>query len=149
MSSSSLHYDRIEQIIGFFLQQKLTLSQRSLLISDLLYYERLSGLRLIQNGDSVLTVLEEDVRTLHTTSSTAPLFHSEQKLPDSANHERMIDSLLDAQCASASKILREDTGILHPLSAGSGLKDQANVQPKSFDHDNQPCSLQKSIPQQA
>ncbi len=130
-SSSSLPYDRIEQMVGFFLQQKLTSSQRSLLISDLLHYNNLSGLRLIDNDDSVLTVLKEDIGILHTTSSTALLFDSELSLPDPANHERIIGSLLDAQCPSALKILREDIRILHTSSVG------------------QPCSLQESIPQQA
>lgn len=118
-------------MVGFFLQQKLTSSQRSLLISDLLHYNNLSGLRLIDNDDSVLTVLKEDIGILHTTSSTALLFDSELSLPDPANHERIIGSLLDAQCPSALKILREDIRILHTSSVG------------------QPCSLQESIPQQA
>ncbi|CAO1603055.1 hypothetical protein XANCAGTX0491_006647 [Xanthoria calcicola] len=131
MSSSSLRYNQIEQMVGFLLHQKLTSSQRSLLISDLLHYNNLSGLRLIDNDDSVLTVLKEDIGILHTTSSTAPLFDSELSLPDPANHERIIGSLLDAQCPSALKILREDIRILHTSSVG------------------QPCSLQESIPQQA
>ncbi|KAI4272608.1 MAG: hypothetical protein L6R38_006559 [Xanthoria sp. 2 TBL-2021] len=149
MSSSTLHYDRIEQIVHFFLLPKLNSSQLSLLISNLLYYERLTGLRLIDNGDSALTVLEEDVHILHTSSSTTPLFHSEQNLSDQTNYERRIGSLLDAQCPSALKILREDLGVLHTLSAGPVLKDQANGEPKFIDQNHQLYPLQKPIAQQA
>lgn len=149
MSFSTQHFDRIEQIVDFFLLPKLTSSQRSVLISNLLYYEKLTGLRLIDNGDSALTVLEEDVRILHTSSSSTPLFHSEQELSDQTNHERRIGSLLDAQCLSALEIFREDLGILHTLSAGPVLRDQANGGAKFIDQIHQLYPLQKPIAQQA
>ncbi|KAL9632183.1 MAG: hypothetical protein Q9204_003894, partial [Flavoplaca sp. TL-2023a] len=126
MSFSNLHFDRIEQIIDFFLIADLTSSQRSSLISNLLHYERLTGLRLIENGDAILTVLEQDFRSLHVPSATTTLFLSDQARLDQSDYQHSAGSLLDAQSSSILRTLHEDLAILHGTSAaprqGRGAK---------------------------
>ena len=113
MSSSNLHFHRIEQIIDFFLIADLTSSQRSSLISNLLHYERLTGLRLIDNGDAILTILEQDFRSLHVPSVSTTLFLSDQASLDQSDHQHRACPLLDAQSSSILRTLQDDLSILH------------------------------------
>ncbi|KAL8978893.1 MAG: hypothetical protein Q9205_005638, partial [Flavoplaca limonia] len=117
MSSSNLHFHRIEQIIDFFLIADLTSSQRSSLISNLLHYERLTGLRLIENGDAILTILEQDFRSLHVPFASTPLFLSEQARLDQSDYQHRACPLLDAQSSSILRTLQDDLAILHGTSA--------------------------------
>ncbi|KAL8834065.1 MAG: hypothetical protein Q9176_007674 [Flavoplaca citrina] len=117
MSSSNLHFHRIEQIIDFFLIADLTSSQRSSLISNLLHYERLTGLRLIENGDAILTILEQDFRSLHVPSASTPLFLSDQARLDQSDYQHRACPLLDAQSSSILRTLQDDLAILHGTSA--------------------------------
>ncbi|KAL8999546.1 MAG: hypothetical protein Q9169_001634 [Polycauliona sp. 2 TL-2023] len=113
MSPSNVHYDRIEQIIEFFLADKSPSSHKPLLISNLLDYENLTGLRLIDSGNAALKFLEEDIQTLHTSSFETPPILSLQKTSHEINHDPKIGTLLDAQSSSMLKILREDLESLH------------------------------------
>ncbi|KAL9024407.1 MAG: hypothetical protein Q9180_007910, partial [Flavoplaca navasiana] len=117
MSSSNLHFDRIEQIINFFLLADLTSSQRSSLISNLLQYERLTGLRLINNGDAILTILEQDFRSLHVPSASTSPFLSDQGRLGQSDYQHSAGSLLDAQSSSILRTLQDDLAILHGTSA--------------------------------
>ncbi|KAI4267951.1 MAG: hypothetical protein LQ337_008111 [Flavoplaca oasis] len=117
MSSSNLHYDRIKQIIDFFLIANLTSSQRSSLISNLLHYEKLTGLHLIDNGDAILTILEQDFRSLHVPSASTSLFLPDQGRLDQSNHQHRACPLLHAQSSSILRTLQDDLAILHGTSA--------------------------------
>ncbi|KAL8852304.1 MAG: hypothetical protein Q9221_002800 [Calogaya cf. arnoldii] len=148
MASSPLHYNRIQQIVKFYLFSELTSSQRSSLISNLLHYEQVTGLRLVDNGDAFLTVLEDDIRLLHTSSNTISLPWSKKRRLRQTKHERSIRSLLDAQSPSALRILQEDIASLHaPFATIPGFKNQSNGEPKCIARHYQPNQLQEVLPE--
>ncbi|KAL8672385.1 MAG: hypothetical protein Q9168_003158 [Polycauliona sp. 1 TL-2023] len=146
MTSTSLHYDRIKQIVDFFVSPKLTAQQNSLLISNLLSYEKLTGLRLIDAGDTSLTVFEEDVQIIHTSSVLALSNLSEQKTGGQTGLERMVGSPLEAQSSSVLKILREDLGILHTTDAGPDRESGADKDAQLNSRDQPISSFRQTRP---
>ncbi|KAL8649072.1 MAG: hypothetical protein Q9226_005734 [Calogaya cf. arnoldii] len=149
MTPSRLDFDRIEQIVKFFLLPKLSSSQTSSLISSLLHYGHSISLPLIELGDTFLTVLEDDIQSLHSSSTTTSLSWSEKQSVCQTNHEQRIGSLLEAQSPSTLRILQEDIAILHaPFAVIPGFRNQANGEPKCIDRHHQPDPLQEVLPEQ-
>ncbi|KAL8725560.1 MAG: hypothetical protein Q9166_007283 [cf. Caloplaca sp. 2 TL-2023] len=132
MNTSSPSHAYLSKFVDFIGFKKLTEGQWQSLISALLRCDRLTGLRLISKGISILTVLEEDLRLLHASSSRCPPFSIKQTALSKCGHERMIGVQLDAQSASVLKILQEDVSTLHACSTPSSADGQCGSLPLSL-----------------
>ncbi|KAL8916773.1 MAG: hypothetical protein Q9172_006128 [Xanthocarpia lactea] len=136
---------QLERFVSFYILPMLIPSQRSLLISNLVRYDQLTGVGLLSKSNLFLTTLEEDIQILHISSFTLPQTTPEQNLLLQTDYDRNVGLKLDAPSPTALRVLQEDLTILHRSSAKPPLISQANGEHGLTAKINEPYPLRNTI----